>query len=96
MTKINGLATTWAQNITKEQSLEKGRVLREPVKNVLADFAREGGGVPPLSAKLFWAQWLSVKGERGYPPIPLRKKSAKKTAIFGQKTLILALFDPFF
>ena len=31
-----------------------------------------------------------------YPPIPLRKNSAKKTAIFGQKTLILALFDPFF
>ena len=24
------------------------------------------------------------------------KKSAKKTAIFGQKTPILALFDPFF
>ena len=32
----------------------------------------------------------------GYPQIPLRKKSAKKTAIFGQKTPILALFDPFF
>ena len=31
-----------------------------------------------------------------YPEIPLRKKSAKKSAIFGQKTLILALFDPFF
>ena len=26
-------------------------ILREPVKNVLADFARYGGGVPPLSAK---------------------------------------------
>ena len=36
------------------------------------------GGLPPLSAKLFWAQWLSVKGRVGYPPIPLRKKSAKK------------------
>ena len=36
--------------------------IREPVKNVLANFAREGGGVPPLSAKLFLAQWLSVKG----------------------------------
>ena len=33
---------------------------------------------------------------RGYPPIPLREKSAKKTAIFGKKTPILALFDPFF
>ena len=25
--------------------------IREPVKNVLANFAREGGGVPPFSAK---------------------------------------------
>ena len=38
---------------------------------------------------------MSVKGGGVYPPIPLRKKSAK-TAIFGQKTPILALFDPFF
>ena len=54
-------------------------------------------GIPahPLSVKGFWAQWLSVKGG-GYPPISLRRKSAKKTAIFGQKTPILALFDPFF
>ena len=49
-----------------------------------------GGGIPPLSAKLFWAQWLSVKGG-GYPPISLRKKSAKnsyfwpKNAYFRQK-----------
>ena len=27
--------------------------VREAVKNVLADFARQGGGVPPLSVKLF-------------------------------------------
>ena len=31
----------------------------------------------------------------GYPPIPLRKKTAEN-GFFGQKTLILALFDPFF
>ena len=40
-------------------------VVKEAVKNVLADFARYA--------------FLSTK-----------------TAIFGQKTLILALFDPFF
>ena len=27
--------------------------VREAFKNVLADFVRKGGGVPPLSAKLF-------------------------------------------
>ena len=30
--------------------------VREPFKNYLADFFRLGGGVPPLSGKLFWAQ----------------------------------------
>ena len=30
--------------------------VREPVKNYLADFSVKGGaGVPPLSAKGFWA-----------------------------------------
>ena len=31
-----------------------------------------------------------------YPPIPLRKKSAKKRLFLAKKTLILALFDSFF
>ena len=30
--------------------------VRDAVKNVLADFARSGGGVPPLSAKGFLAK----------------------------------------
>ena len=30
-----------------------GILIREPVKNYLADSVRSGGGVPPLSAKLF-------------------------------------------
>ena len=33
--------------------------LREPVKYYLADFFRSGG-LPPDSAKLFWAKWFSV------------------------------------
>ena len=70
-------------------------VFREAVKNYSADFFSLRGGGTPHSAKLFCAQWLSVKGGE-YPPIPLRKISAKKTAIFGQRTPILALFDPFF
>ena len=37
-----------------------------------------------------------LRGRGGDPPIPLRKNSAKRTAIFGQKTQILALFDQFF
>ena len=35
-------------------------------------------------------------GGGGYPPIPLRKKSSKKRLFLAKKTLILALFDPFF
>ena len=37
------------------------RVLRNPSKTTQQIFSVKGG-VPPLSAKLFWAQWLSVKG----------------------------------
>ena len=49
--------------------------LREPVKNYL----------PTISAKGFWAGWFSVKGGGGYPPIPLRKKSAKKRLFLAKK-----------
>ena len=45
--------------------------------------------VPPNSAKLFWAKGFSVGG---HLQIPLRKDPLKN----GQKTLILALFDPVF
>ena len=42
-------------------------------------FPLRGGGLPPISAMGFWAEWLSVNGGGGYPPIPLRKKSAKNS-----------------
>ena len=37
MTKINGLATTWAQNITKEQSLQTSTVLTQATKSGICD-----------------------------------------------------------
>ena len=49
-----------------------------------------------LSAKLFWAQWLSVKGRGWVPPHSIKEKIRQKAAIFGQKTPILALFGQFF
>ena len=50
------------------------------------------GVVPPCPLSFFEH---TVKGG-GYPPIPLRKNSAKKRLFLAKKTLILALFDPFF
>ena len=35
------------------------------------------GGVPPLSAKLFWAQWFSVKGGWVVPPNSVKKTPLK-------------------
>ena len=35
------------------------QTIREPVKNYLADFFPLRGGVPPISAKGFWAGWFS-------------------------------------
>ena len=61
--------------------------LREPFKNYLADFFVKGGGGTPPSAKLFWAQWLSVKGGGEYPPIPLRENSAKKQLFLAKQRL---------
>ena len=52
-------------------------------------------GFCPLRKKTFFFHTDFPSRGGGYPPIPLRKKSAK-TAIFGRKTPILALFDPFF
>ena len=57
---------------------------------------RVGGlKVPPNSAKLFIGQNDFPLGGGGYPPISLRKKYAKKTAIFGPKIFLgifLAIF----
>ena len=52
--------------------------VREAVKNYFLGFCplRGGGGVPPLSAKLFWAQLFSVKG--GGTPHSAKENSAKK------------------
>ena len=50
-------------------------------------FPLRGGGFTPHSAKLFWAQELSVKGGGEYPPIPLRKNSAKKQLFLAKKRL---------
>ena len=61
--------------------------LRELFKNYSADFSVKGGGCTPLSAKGFGQDDFPLRGGGEYPPIPLRKKSAK-TAVFGQKTPI--------
>ena len=37
MTKINGLATTWPQNLTKEQSLQTSTVLTQATKSGTCD-----------------------------------------------------------
>ena len=67
------------------------RTFGNPSKTFLGIMPVKGGGVPPLSAKLFWAQWLSVKGGGEYPPIPLRKKSAKNSYFWPKN----AYFSPF-
>ena len=58
---------------------KKGMYLcvREPFKNVLADFVRKGGTPPPypLNGKSFCQKTLS--GQGGYPP-PLNGQSPKK------------------
>ena len=42
-----------AKYLTVKKRREMKYRVREPIKNYLADFVRQGGGVPPLSAKLF-------------------------------------------
>ena len=44
--------------------------------------------------KNYLADFFRLGGR--YPPIPLREKIAKKELFLAKKTLILALFDPFF
>ena len=52
-----------------------GNDLREPVKNYLADFFRQGGGrgVPPNSAKGFGQDDFPLREGGGYSPILLGK-----------------------
>ena len=57
---------------------------REPFKDYLADFARKGGGEPPFPLSFFEHNDCPLRG-RGYPPIPLRKKSAKKRLFLAKK-----------
>ena len=48
----------------------------------------------PLSAKLFWAQWLSVKGG-GVPPKSAKENYAKKQVFLGKKNSICCLLHAF-
>ena len=66
-------------------------LIKDAVKNYIADFFREGGP-PPYPLPNFAKKNLSGKG--GYTPPPLTE-IRQKTAIFGPKTLILALFPHF-
>ena len=57
-------------------------IVRGAVKKYLADFFREGGGVPPFPLRVFGQDDFPLRGG-GYPPIPLRKKSAKKRPLLA-------------
>ena len=52
------------------------------------------GGVPPYLLWVFGQNDFPLRG--GVPPNSVKEKIRYKTAIFGQKTPILAFFDPFF
>ena len=60
-------------------------------------------GLPPISAKGFWAGWFSVKGGGGYPPIPLKSRFFRSenaifclfSFIFSPFWLLYGLFGPF-
>ena len=54
------------------------------------DKSQVWGGVPPNSAKLFWAEWFPLRGEGGVPP-----NSAKRTGILRPKTHFFDLFHRF-
>ena len=44
-----------------------------------------GGGTPPCPLSFFEHNDCPLRGGRGYPPIPLRKKSAKKRLFLAKK-----------
>ena len=67
--------------------------IRDAVKNYF--FSVKGGGYPPFPLSFFGHNDTPVWGG-GVPPNSVKEKIRWKTAIFGQKTPILALFDPFF
>ena len=64
-------------------------------QKLLCGFCLLREGVPPFPLSFFEHNDFPLRGGGLYPPISLGKNPLK-TAIFGQKTLILALFDPFF
>ena len=68
---------------------------RDTVKNYFRIFSVKGGEYPPIPLSFFWAKRFFGK-EWGDTPQLRYGKNPLKTAIFGQKTLILALFYPFF
>ena len=55
-----------------------------------------GGGVPPNSAKSFWAECFFVKGGRGVPRNSAKGNSAKKQVFKVQKLHLFALFKYLF
>ena len=54
-----------------------------------------GGGYSPFPLSFFEHNDCPLRGWGGVPPLSVKEKIRKKTAIFCQKRLILALFDPF-
>ena len=54
-------------------------------QKLLSGFFPLRGGVPPISAKVFWAGSFFVKGGGGHPPIPLRKIPLKSSFFLVQK-----------
>ena len=58
--------------------------LRDAVKNYLAIFSVQGGGVPPpFPLSFFGHNDFLLRG--GYPPIPLRKKPAEEQLFLAKK-----------
>ena len=75
----------YCENIVTNFQAVKGRC-----QKLLSGFFPSRGGVPPLSAKLFWAQCLSVKGG-GVPPNSVKEKNGSKRAkigVFWPKTAV--------
>ena len=61
--------------------------------NVVNLLGKRFSGFCPLI--FFEHNYCPLRGG-GVPPLSVKEKFRQKTTIFGQKTLILALFDPFF
>ena len=66
-------------------------MLGELSKTTLRICFAKGGGVPSLPLSFFGQNDFPLGGGGGYPPIPLRKKSAKKRLFLAKN----ANFSPF-